>query len=348
MTTPPIIDGHNDVLLRLWLKKSRRAAHDFVDGDDLGHMDLPRIKAGNMAAGFFAIFSPSQARVHADDEDLNPPYDAAVAQQTALASAIGMMDLRDKIVALAKGQIALCQSVKDLRSAMAANQLGFITHIEGAEAIAPDLSNLQMLYDRGLRSLGPVWSRPNAFGEGVPFRFPSSPDTGAGLTDAGAALVRECNRLRIMVDVSHLNECGFWDVSKISNAPLVATHSNAHAVAASSRNLTNEQLLAIGETRGMVGLNYATGFLRPDGRWDSLTDVSVMIVHIEHMLKYAGEDCVGLGSDFDGARIPAFIGSVTGVGKLVEAMRAAGFGDALIEKIAYKNWLRVLQLTWGA
>jgi membrane dipeptidase len=347
MTTPPIIDGHNDVLLRLWLKKSVRAAYDFVDGDDLGHMDLPRIKAGHMAGGFFAIFSPSQARVHSDDEDLNPPYDAAVAQQTALESANGMLDLRDKILALANGQIALCQTARDMHNAMAAGQLAFITHIEGAEAVAPDLSNLQVLYDRGVRSLGPVWSRPNAFGEGVPFRFPSSPDTGGGLTEAGAALVRECNRLRMMVDLSHLNERGFWDVSKISNAPLVATHSNAHAVAASSRNLTNEQLLAIGETRGMVGLNYATGFLRPDGRWDSMTDASVMIRHLEHMIKFAGEDCVGLGSDFDGARIPSFIGSVTGVSKLVEAMQAAGFGDTLIEKITHKNWLRVLHLTWG-
>jgi membrane dipeptidase len=347
MSTFPIIDGHNDVLLRLWLKKSARAAYDFVDGDDLGHMDLPRIKAGNMVAGFFAIFSPSQAEAHSDDEDLNPPYDAALAQQAALTSALGMLDLRDKIVALAKGDIALCHTAKDLRTAMAAGQIGFITHIEGAEAIAPDLSNLQMLYNRGLRSLGPVWSRPNAFGEGVPFRFPSSPDTGAGLTEAGAALVRECNRLRIMVDLSHLNEGGFWDVSKLSNAPLVATHSNAHAVAASSRNLTNEQLLAIGETRGMVGLNYATGFLRPDGRWDSMTDATVMIRHLEHMLKYAGEDCVGLGSDFDGARIPAFIGGVTGVSKLVDAMEDAGFSKELIEKITHKNWLRVLQLTWG-
>jgi membrane dipeptidase len=345
---PPIFDGHNDVLLRLWLKKSAGAALDFVDGDGLGHMDLPRIQAGNMAGGLFAIFSPSQADYHSDDDDLNPPYDSALGQQTALASATGMLDLRDEIVALAKGKVALCNTVRDIRAAMAAGQLAFITHIEGAEAIAPDLSNLQVLYDRGLRSIGPVWSRPNVFGEGVPFRFPSSPDTGAGLTDAGAALVRACNKMRIMIDLSHLNERGFWDVSKISTAPLVATHSNAHALSASSRNLTNEQLLAIGESRGMIGLNYATGFLRADGRWDSMTEPSVMIRHLEHLLKYAGEDCVGLGSDFDGARIPAFIGNVTGVGKLVEAMQAAGFGDRLIEKIVYKNWLRILEVTWDS
>ncbi len=347
MTHPSIIDGHNDVLLRLWLKKSTRAAEDFVEGDGLGHMDLPRIKAGNMAAGFFAIFSPSQADYHHDDDDLNPPYDASVAQQAALVSALGMLDVRDQIIALGKGDVVLCETAAAIRKAMLEGKLGWITHIEGAEAIAADISNLQALYDRGLRSIGPVWSRPNVFGEGVPFRFPSSPNTGGGLTDAGKALVRECNRLRIMVDVSHLNERGFWDVAALSNAPLVATHSNAHALCASSRNLTNEQLLAIGESGGMVGLNYATGFLREDGRWDSLTDISVMLRHVEHLLRYAGEDNVGLGSDFDGARIPSVIGNVTGAPKLLDTFREAGFGPVLIEKVARGNWLRVLEKTWG-
>ena len=347
MTPFPIFDGHNDVLLRLWLKKSAAAAADFIRGDDLGHMDLPRIQAGNMVGGFFAIFSPSQADYRHDDDDLNPPFDPALAQQVALKSALEMFDLRDEIAALAPDRISLCHTVAEIRAAIADGKLAFITHIEGAEAIAPDLSNLQALYDRGLRSLGPVWSRPNAFAEGVPFRFPSSSDTGDGLTEAGAALVNECRRMGIMIDLSHLNERGFWDVSQLSDKPLVATHSNAHAVSASSRNLTNEQLLAIGGSRGMVGLNYATGFLRPDGRWDTKTEASVLIQHLEHLLKYAGEDCVGLGSDFDGARIPAFIGNVTGVSHLVTAMQQAGFGDQLIEKITSKNWLRVLQLTWG-
>jgi membrane dipeptidase len=348
MKPPQIIDGHNDVLLRLWLKKSARAAEDFVSGDGLGHMDLPRIKDGRMAGGFFAIFSPSQAKYSHDDDDLNPPYDASLAQQAALISAEGMLDLRDRIVALAEGEVVLCHSAREMRVAMAAGKLGWITHIEGAEAIAPDLSNLQALYDRGLRSIGPVWSRPNAFGEGVPFRFPSSPDTGGGLTPAGKALVRECNRLRMMIDVSHLNERGFWDVAALTSAPLVATHSNAHELSASSRNLTNEQLLAIRDSGGMVGLNYATGFLRSDGRWDSLTEASVLVRHVEHLIRYAGEDCVGFGSDFDGARIPSFIGNVTGVLRLLDALAEAGFGTQPLEKIANGNWLRVMERTYGA
>ncbi len=101
-----------------------------------------------------------------------------------------------------------------------------------------------------------VWSRPTVFASGVPFKFPSTPDTGPGLTEAYRALVRACNRLGIMIDLSHLNEKGFWDVAALSQAPLVATHSNAHAICPSTRNLTDKQLDAIKEFDGMVGLNF--------------------------------------------------------------------------------------------
>jgi membrane dipeptidase len=299
-----------------------------------------------MAGGFFAVFSPPEPDDDHDEDDMNPPYAGAVSQRKAERSALGMFDLRDEIIQLSQGAMTLCTSLADIEAGVARSSLAMIAHIEGAEAIKPDLSNLQLFFDRGLRSLGPVWSRPNHFGVGVPFRFPSSPDVGRGLTVEGEALVRECNRLRILVDCSHITERGFWDIARISTAPLVATHSNAHAISASSRNLTDEQLKAISATQGMVGLNFATGFLRADGRWTSDTGADVMVRHLAHMIETAGEDCVGLGSDFDGARIPGFIGDVTGVPRLVQAMDSAGFGPELIEKLCWKNWLRVLRLTW--
>lgn len=345
----PIIDGHNDVLLRLHEKKTVSPARDFIDGDGLGQMDLPRIRAGGMGGGFFAIFSPgSHETVPDDDEDLNPPYAGALSQRAADRSAKAMLDIRDAIFAGAKGAVTPCTTAAEMRAAMDARTLGFITHIEGAEAIKPDLSNLQDYYDRGLRSLGPVWSRPNVFATGVPFRFPGSPDQGSGLTVEGVALVKTCNAMGIMVDCSHITERGFWDIAKTSTAPIVATHSNAHAIASSSRNLTDEQLRAIGASRGMVGLNFATGFLRPDGRWNTDTGLDVMLRHLDHMITLAGEDCVGFGSDFDGARIPAAIGDAAGLPNLVIAMEAAGYGAALIGKITSGNWLRVLHETWGA
>src|SRR6202158_4692803 len=180
-----------------------------------------------------------------------------------------------------------------------------VMHIEGAEAIDSNFEVLDVLYEAGLRSIGPVWSRSNAFGHGVPFLCPSSPDTGPGLTDLGKELIGACNRLGILIDLSHLNERGFWDVAALSNAPLVATHSNAHALSPHARNLTDKQLTAIGETGGMVGVNFATSYLRPDGRQHADTPVDLVIEHLEHILKHVGEDGVGFGSDFDGAKVPA-------------------------------------------
>src|SRR4029077_15515627 len=191
-----------------------------------------------------------------------------------------------------KGRVRICRDVDDIEGALADGALAPVLHIEGAEAIQPEFTRLEVLHAGGLRSLGPVWSRPNAFGYGVPFRCPSSPDTGPGLTDLGKALVAECNRLRILIDLSHLNERGFWDVAALSNAPLVATHSNAHAITPHSRTLPARQLAAIGQSGGFVGVNFASSFLRPDGRQDKDTPLDLVIQHIEHMLAHAGEDGV--------------------------------------------------------
>ena len=143
-----------------------------------------------------------------------------------------------------------------------------VLHLEGAEPIGTALHELEVLHAAGLRSLGLVWSRRNAFATGVPFGFPGSPDQGPGLTDAGRALVRACGELGIVIDLSHLNERGFWEVADLSDAPLVASHSNAHVLCASPRNLTDDQLRAIGERGGLVGINFFPGFLRADGAED--------------------------------------------------------------------------------
>jgi membrane dipeptidase len=199
-----------------------------------------------------------------------------------------------------------------------------------------------------VRSIGPVWSRPTIFGEGVPFRFPSTPDIGDGLTECGIAFVKACNTLGIMVDVSHLNEKGFWDVVRVSDAPIVATHSNVHALCPVSRNLTDAQMDAIRDSEGVVGLNFATFFLREDGRRSADTPISTMIRHLDRMLEKLGPGGVALGSDFDGALIPAAITDAAGLPHLVAAMEAAGYGEELIDRIVYRNWLDVLARSWKA
>jgi membrane dipeptidase len=324
----------------------------FLEGTDKGHLDLPRARQGGFAGGLFAVFCPPIERGPGNDQlmkesgyDIPLPPDLTLtdAQQAAIDMIAGLFRLEKA----SKGQVKLCRSAADIDRAAEAGALAAVLHIEGAEPIDADLRMLDILYPAGLRSIGPVWSRSNIFGHGVPFRFPSTPDTGPGLTDAGKALVRACNELKVLIDLSHLNEKGFWDVAKLSNAPLVASHSNAHAVSPHSRNLTDDQLRAIRDSGGLAGINYATSFLREDGRMNADTPLEQMVRHADHLIEMLGVDGVGLGSDFDGAVIPAAIGDVAGLPKLVEAFRAAGYDEETIRKICRDNWVNVLSRTWG-
>ena len=356
LTTPgrvPIFDGHNDVLLRLHRRGGAKTAGAFLDGEAKGHLDLPKARQGGFAGGLFAIFVPSTARptsgngsAPSDTAFSDVPSPPAVEMTAAQAAVYGMVSLLLRIERESQGRVRVCRNVDDIRRSFADDVLASVLHIEGAEAIDPDFELLDVLHEAGLRSLGPVWSRPNAFGHGVPFLCPSSPDTGPGLTALGKELVGACNRLKILIDLSHLNAKGFWDVAETSNAPLVATHSNAHALSPHSRNLTDEQLAAIRGTGGMVGVNFATSFLRADGRADGDTPAELVIDHLEYMLERVGEDGVGFGSDFDGARVPAGIGNAAGLQHLVEIMRARDYGERLIAKVCSGNWLRVLERTW--
>ncbi len=346
---PLVFDGHNDLLLRLFNEGGRSAVAGFVTGLR-GHIDLPKARVGGFGGGFFAIYVPSPMDLDATiramqqpqyDMPLPKPVDVQEALPVALHQAALLVDLEQT------GALRICCSTGDIRAAFDQGQIAAIMHIEGAEAIDPDFHALDILYRAGLRSIGPVWSRPTIFGNGVPFRFPATGDIGKGLTEKGIELVRRCNRMKIMIDLSHLNEAGFWDVARLSDAPLVATHSNVHALSAQSRNLTDKQLAAIGESDGMVGLNFATAFLRADGQMQPDVPFETLLRHLDHLIETLGEDRVGFGSDFDGALVPEVIGDVTGYVPLREAMRRHGYSEGLMVKLAHENWLRVLARSWG-
>ncbi|PJE27481.1 membrane dipeptidase [Pseudooceanicola antarcticus] len=345
--SPVIFDGHNDLILRLI--NGDITAERVRDGCADGHIDLPRAKHGGLAGGFFAIFVPSPAESAfsmeefskpAYDLPLPPPVDHATARVITEQGFAAARALEEA------GVIRICTDVDALEAAMQGPSMAAVLHIEGAEAIGPDIAELEGFHARGLRSLGPVWSRPTIFGEGVPFRFPSGPDIGPGLTEAGKRLVRECNRLKIMIDLSHLNAKGFDDVARLSDAPLVATHSNALAVCEHARNLSDRQLSMIAETDGMVGINLATGFLRPDGQMRADTGLDDLLRHLDHLLQMLGEDRVGFGSDFDGAIVPEVIGDCSGLPNLRQALRQRGYNEALMQKLCHGNWMRVLRKTW--
>ncbi len=341
-----VFDGHNDALLRI--HRAGGALEPFVEGDDPdAHVDVTRARSGELAGGVFAVFVPGESSSDPPEGStsyalpLSPPMDPAAAVAATDAIAGGLFRLE------AVGALRVVRSGSELSACIEDGTLGAVLHFEGAEAIA-GVDDLDRRYEQGLRSLGLVWSRANAYGEGVPFRFPGSPDTGPGLTPLGRDLVRACNRLGILIDLSHLNLHGFFDAAAVSDAPLVASHSNAHALCASTRNLTDEQLDAIGDSGGIVGINFAVGFLRADGRLEQETPLDVVVDHVDYIAGRIGIDHVGFGSDFDGAKIPEAIGDAAGLPGLLAALRARGCDDEAITKIAHGNWLRVLRQTWGA
>jgi membrane dipeptidase len=321
-----ILDGHNDLVLHRWR------------GEPALHLDLDAAQKAGFSGGFFALYVPSPNRPDPEETPYEVPLPEPIPHEEAARIA------EELFAALCELPVVRASSVVDFRE----GQVTAIVHLEGAEPLAADLSNLEQWYERGLRSVGLVWSRPNAFAEGVPFRFPSSPDTGPGLTEAGRELVRACNRLGILVDLSHLNEAGFWDVQRLSDAPLVATHSNAHALCVSSRNLTDWQLDAVRDSGGVVGVNFAVAFLREDGRNDAATPITEIVRHIDYFVERMGIDHVAFGSHFDGATISEELGGVAGLPKLVSALSDAGYDDVALAKVTHENWLRVLAATWRA
>ena len=349
-SAPLIFDGHNDVLSKMYRSGGLPKTESFLTGCP-GAIDLVKARAGGFGGGFFAVYIPSPSDPDLKMEEMTKPqYDLPLpdavdwedAVPVALAQIAILFDLERR------GALRVCRTAQEIRSTMEEGVIAAIFHIEGAEAIDRDLHTLDVLYGAGLRSVGPVWSRDTVFGYGVPFRFPSSPDIGDGLTDLGIRLVKRCNELGIMLDLSHLNEAGFWDVARHSDQPLVATHSNVHAICPHSRNLTDDQLRAVSESDGMVGLNFAVAFLREDGMMLADVPIEQVLRHIDHLIGILGEDRVGLGSDYDGAVVPESLTTVAELPNLRQAMKDHGYGEPLIRKLCHENWLRVLARTWGS
>jgi membrane dipeptidase len=337
-----VFDGHNDAL-------TRDDHAGIATGRPNGHLDLPRMREGGVRGAIFAVFAPSA------DDNWDPvprgdgviefelaqpvPHPDAAAYATAAA---GRLDALERA-----GEVRIARAVADLDVAeTGAGPPAAVLHLEGAEAIDPELEALEHWYAAGLRSLGPVWSRPNQFGHGVPFVSPSSPDTGPGLTPAGQALVGRCAELGIVVDLSHLNEAGFWDVARAELGPLVASHSAAHELCPTSRNLTDRQLDAIAAADGLVGIVFACPFLRPDFAEEPDTPMELIARHAAYVAERIGVRHVALGSDYDGATIPAELGDVSGTPRLLEALGQAGFGDDDLAAVAWANWRRVLNAWW--
>ncbi|MFB6267908.1 MAG: dipeptidase [Halodesulfurarchaeum sp.] len=343
----PIFDGHNDTLLAVGSGPDR-GGRPFDVRTDEGHLDIPRASDAGYGGGLFAIWVPNG--MLDDPRETAEGYEIPLAPRipTARAKRFTYDRLADlhRLATRHDDAFQVVDSTDGLRSGLASDRLVAVPHLEGAAAVEPDCSNLDLLYRAGVRSIGLTWSRPNAFGHGVPFRYPASPDIGPGLTEAGRDLVRACNERGILLDLAHLNAAGFWDVADLTTDPLVVSHTGAHELAPTTRNLTDEQLEAVGDSGGLVGIQFGVENLRADGDRNRETPVSRIVDHIAYVADRIGIEHVGLGTDFDGCTVPAPIGDVTGLPLVFEALADRGFGADARSRIARENWIRVLTDTW--
>jgi membrane dipeptidase len=363
---PVIFDGHNDTILSLTGSGFNPLpdGRSFFERVDNGHVDLPRAREGGLGGGFFAVFvrppdNESQASEDDDPDDTierttrqfrqsSNGWPEPMALDYAQSKALELTGRLLRIERESEGACKVVRSAGELQECLDNGVFAILLHFEGTDQLDPDGFALDVFMNAGVKSIGLTHFRKNRYAEGVPMIFPSSPDTGPGLTEEGKTLVRQCNARRILVDVSHITEQGFWDVAAVTDAPIVATHSNAWSVANAPRNLTDKQLDAIKDSNGVAGLNYHVGFLRPDGETNTDTPLSILVDHVDYMVERMGIDCVALGSDFDGAVMPNDLNDASELPALMQELRDRGYDDEAMTKIAHGNWVRVLRETWGS
>jgi membrane dipeptidase len=316
-----IADLHSDSLLAA-LDKGR----DITLRSDEGHIDIPRLIEGNVAVQLFAAF-------------VAPSYypDRSFARADALIRSF--IDVCDRSDVMKQAR-----SHSDIERITDSNGIAGILSIEGGDALGEDISALEHFYSQGVRALTLTWSYSNQIADGIYEKFPDGSFGNGGLTDFGRDVIAAMKDLGILVDVSHISERSFWDVIAVSDGPVIATHSCAHTLCAHPRNLKDEQIRAIAESGGVIGVNFCPDFLSNDGR----ATVDDVIAHIDHIAKVGGAGCVSLGSDFDGIEhTPEGLEDATKMKNIAVRLEAHGYRNSEIEGMMGMNFLRVFKDVCG-
>lgn len=305
-----IIDGHADTLDRV-LTEGR----SFTEPAPDFHIDWPRLKEARINAQVFSLWTP-------------PEYQGERAMHRTL-----------KLIAAALDMQRECSDMRQISSVaeLDPQRPGFVFSFEGADPLVDDLSLLEVFYRLGVRMIGLTWNGRNAFADGQ--KVGPRP---SGLTELGRELVSRMQELGIVLDLAHIAEPGFWDALECTEGPVVATHANAHALHPHVRNLRDDQLKAIADHGGLIGVTFVPGFLSKEP-----ADLDHVLAHLDYMVQLVGEDHVGLGSDFDGITTPPTRLSHVGcLPNLTEGMLMHGYSVERIEKILGGNWARVFRAVW--
>ncbi|WP_027340417.1 dipeptidase [Halonatronum saccharophilum] len=309
-----LIDLHCDTISRIFYESGELKANDF-------QVDLNKLKKGGAIAQFFALYLDLK-----EEESLN---------NDPSKTCLNMLDLFYNEIEKNSNDIALARNYCDLKANSKKNKISAFLTIEEGGVLGDSLYNLRNFYRLGIRLITLTWNYPNSLG------YPNSDNKfrDTGLTPFGKEVIREMNRLGILIDVSHLSDGGFYDVAQLSSQPFIASHSNARSLRDHSRNLSDQMIKILSNKGGVVGINFASDFLI-GGEKSYIRDI---IRHIKHIRDTAGIEVIALGSDFDGISSKLEIENIGQMNKLYYALKKEKFSEDQIEKIFFKNAQRVIR-----
>lgn len=323
-----VVDMHCDTISAIYLQ--RKSGRDSTLKQNDLHISLDKMYQGDYLLQNFAMFTP-----------LNKTNDP-------MQYAHDLIETFYQEINKNKHMIGVVKNYQDIIDNSKEHRMSAMLTLEEGAVVCDDLKNLQHYYDLGVRMITLTWNFPNGIG------YPNfsiddenhgyhTCDTVHGLTDFGKAYVQECERLGIIIDVSHLSDAGFEDVYQYTTKPFVASHSNARNICPHARNMTDEMILKLAQRGGVMGINFAADFLSENHEEKAVSKIEDIVKHILYIKNLAGIDCIGLGSDFDG--IPPYLElqDASYLPLLEKALKQAGLSTTEIEKIFYKNVLRVYQ-----
>ncbi len=306
-----IFDAHNDTLMQL------PANPGYFAGNTSGHVDLPRMQKGEVAAQIFAVFTESHYR----------PGQSLQRSLAMIDSFWNMVNAHPE----ALGAVLWAEDLAELRQQ---GRIAALLSLEGAEPLGVDLHNLRIMHRLGVRAITLTWNHRNAVADGA-----EEEERAGGLSVFGRQVVDEMARLGMVVDVSHLAEPGFWDVMQ-TEASVIASHSNAAGLHPHRRNLSDAQLRALAERGGVVGVNFHPGFI--SSKEPQAVQAADLYDHIEYLLDIMGENGVGLGSDYDGiTNTPQGLEDASTFPRIVEGLAKRGLQEGVIAKVMGENFYRI-------
>jgi len=320
-----VFDSHCDRIMTLMPEEPKFGSPPPKLGRSLGgHLDL--LKEGGIDVQIYAVY-------------IDPRF-----HPIALRKSLQMIDVFQEEAKKLEDRISVCKSYGEVVDAVEAGKHAGVLAVEGGESLMGDLKMVSVFHKLGVRSMGLTHFPRNRLGDGS-----AESSSNSGLSGFGISVVEEINRLKMVLDVSHINEKGFWEALELSKAPAIASHSNCKALCDHHRNLTDEQIVALGEKGGTMGITYVAPFLEmqadPMDFSSAGSSVERVLDHVDHAVELIGSEHVGLGSDYNGSAQTKIRGleDISKTPNVTKGLVERGYSDADIENLLGGSFLRVLK-----